>query len=63
MELKGWIARDERSNLCLYDDIPMPRRSISMFTGSVIKVLEKDSFPEVTWENSPQEVTIKIEKR
>lgn len=63
MELKGWLARDKDGSLRLFDDVP--ERDYEMFYayfGLFYFKPPKDSFPEVTWENSPVEVTIKIEK-
>lgn len=60
MELKGWIARDKCGDLYVYHYTP--RRRNSVFDESVIMELPEDSFPEVTWGNSPVEVKIKIEK-
>lgn len=60
MELKGYMARNWFGDLHMY--YCMPKRHHSRFDGDVIMELAEDLFPEVTWENSPVEVTIKIEK-
>ena len=62
MELKGWIARDRCGVLCLYDENPERNEPQQFFLALHYIELPINSFPEVTWENSPVEVTIKIEK-
>jgi hypothetical protein len=59
--MKLWIARDKDGSLYLYDSIPEKIMDMfferdngkSLFIGVSI-------FPEVTFENSPQEVEIKL---
>lgn len=56
-----YIARDKDGKLFLYEDKPYLHDNIfysSSFNGS-IKLKEK-LFPEVTFENSPQEVELKL---
>lgn len=62
--MKLWIARDKCNDLNLFTDIPIlmdigcfahPTHS---FTGKF--PLTSDMFPEVTWENSPQQVEINL---
>lgn len=59
MEL--WIARDKSQELCLYTEEPV------RYKGTFIPkenedciLLFSDEFPEVTWENSPKKVELKI---
>lgn len=61
--MKLWIARDMDGQLFLYRT--EPRRCKNMFasTGSIVGIrLLKELFPEVTFENSPQEVELKLVK-
>ena len=66
--MKLWIARDQDGDLNLFDVKPqkeacfqgkdylwvVPRGYMNQMT------LKKESFPEVTFENSPQEVELKL---
>ena len=60
-----WIARAESGNLKLYQT--EPQQEVSMLTGGIYWNDRLDSykiddrlFPEVTFENSPQEVELKL---
>lgn len=63
--MKLWIARDKDGYIGLYRKLPTWVR-INRFRedwdGDFMGLLDKDSFPEVTFENSPMEVEIKILK-
>ena len=61
--MKLWIARDKNSCLYLFDKPPklensyfFPQRGYDSF------LLDSELFPEVTFENSPQEVELKLVK-
>lgn len=56
-----WIARDKNEELCLYLSEPIKHKSTfnSRF-GEGYFVLSKEEFPEITWENSPKQVKLKI---
>lgn len=60
--MKLWIARDEDGDLYLYLNKPIKRNR--HFTCGFIRnnymELNSDEFPEVTFENSPQEVELKL---
>lgn len=59
--MKLWITRDLDGELFLYDKEPVKgRRSfkVKMFTHSYR--ISSSNFPEVTFENSPQQVEIKL---
>lgn len=58
MEL--WIARDKSGVLALYPDKPMKMDDI--WDSDNWFVLDRASFPEVTFENSPQEVELVLKK-
>ena len=63
--MKMWIARAESGYLKLYQT--EPQQEVSMLTGSIywndrLESFKIDDrlFPEVTFENSPQEVELKL---
>lgn len=60
--MKLWIARSKNGFIGLYRKLPTWVR-ITRFredwNGEYMGLLNKDSFPEVTLENSPQEVELK----
>ena len=59
MEL--WIARDKNGMLTLFDGEPFLKGkhfACNDLTSAII--LEVDMFPEVTFENSPQKVELKL---
>lgn len=67
--MKFWIARDEDGSLWMYDDEPI---KIKNFWGvnreknidlKPAMPLQDWHFPEVTYENSPQMVEIKLVKK
>lgn len=59
-----WIARDKSGLLFLYEG--RPQRNDRYFyntpTGNSVKV-EESLFPELTWENSPREVELKLKDK
>lgn len=65
-----WIARDKDSGLYLYDYYPQKNEISGRFTCSIksngewSEEYELDShlFPELTFENSPQKVELKLIK-
>ena len=60
---KFWIARDKDDCLYLYDS--MPEKGIDFYferDESHSLFIGKSIFPEVTFENSPQMVEIKLVK-
>ena len=63
--MKYWIARDDDMELYLYNEQPRLNRmhiwSVSTECGKSYR-LDSDLFPEVTFENSPQEVELKLVK-
>lgn len=52
-----WIARDKNKQLFVFTEKPVRDEYYSTFYGDECLELNKDEFPEITWENSP----IKIE--
>lgn len=62
--MKLWIARDESGSLWLYNSEPKKEGEIYSNNGGVgdSLFLSQDILPEVTFENSPREVEIKLVK-
>ena len=61
--MKYWIARNERGLLFLYDDEPFKDKYENYDyweTSGNCYLIDDDLFPEVTFENSPQEVELKL---
>ena len=59
--MKMWIARDTNGALWLYEKTPLKFQTI--FLGgkhNESMQLINDAFPKVTFENSPQEVELKL---
>ena len=58
--MKMWITRDFNGDLCLH--MERPRLLKTMWASDDWVFLNEDLFPEVTFENSPQEVEFVIKK-
>lgn len=63
--MKLWIAKSERGYLTLYKT--KPKKEVSMLSmttywndGNESFTIDSRLFPEVTFENSPQEVELKL---
>lgn len=56
--MKLWIAIDNYGFLGLYNEYPTQTK-LNEFGGFIVS-LPKSSFPEVTIENSPQQVELKL---
>ena len=62
--MKFWVARDDDGLLYLYMKKPYLITHTYYFdTEYLIGEIDKDLFPEVTFENSPQEVELKLINR
>lgn len=57
-EMKLWIARDKDGYVYLHRQ--KPSRSGKMFFSKWSMCMGNIILPEVTWENSPQEVELKL---
>ena len=61
--MEYWIARDDDMELYMYNEQPRLNRmriwSVSTESGKSYR-LDSDLFPEVTFENSPKEVELKL---
>lgn len=56
--MEFWIARDSNDDLfCYYDK---PKKLDYSFGGAQSAILARTLFPEVTFENSPQRVELKL---
>ena len=64
--MEFWIARDDDMELYLYNEQPRLNRmriwSVSTESGKSYR-LDSDLFPEVTFENSPQEFELNLVKK
>lgn len=66
--MKLWIARDKNGDMGLYSQKPIWRKVtwctdptyFDWVNANFLGYLEKGSFPEVTFENSPQKVELKL---
>ena len=63
MKLKGWVAKDEDGGIFFHLD-NKPKRREWFWNQSLFScfILPKDSFPDLTWEDEPIEVTIEIKE-
>ena len=53
-----WIARDINDCLCLHEEKPYCSANGVWYNLRQMIQLSKDLFPEVTFENSPQEIVL-----
>ena len=58
--MKLWVARDKDGGLNLHFDKPTTDYGKYYFMSTKAVVISQDLFPEVTFENSPQEVELKL---
>ena len=64
--MKFWIARDEDETLWLFKEYPIKKEKLFYPTTDTTgkftyyRSMPTDIFPEVTFENSPQEVELKL---
>ena len=62
MIMKLWIARDADNDLRMFTSQPYPRNGIYRTDedNENFIFIDSDMFPELTFENSPQEVELKL---
>jgi len=63
--MEFYIARDKCGGLYLYNDEPIKDNNFGVFQADISYTeieINPDLFPEVTWENSPQQVELKLIK-
>ena len=64
--MKLWIAREQNSKISIHDMEPnletfkLYGKIISFWDSPYRTELDFDPFPEVTWENSPIQVELKL---
>lgn len=60
--MKMWIARTKRKHLYLFRYKPTYNEKFDLWADSNVldDMLQIDGFPEVTYDNSPQQVDIKL---
>ena len=60
--MKRWLARNKSGNLFMYSSRPEIVCD-GYYFGSGQSLLDSELFPEVNFENSPQEVELKLVKQ
>jgi hypothetical protein len=62
--MKIWIARDWNNSLSLFSNKPKLKfvnmHGTRIWVGDFAAAVKSDLFPEVTFENSPQKIEIKL---
>lgn len=60
--MKLWIARDKDGSLWVFRSKPVREEKIFNIELGLHKMmyLDESQFPSVTWENSPQQVELKL---
>lgn len=61
--MKVWIARDENGSLWVYEKAPSFAHGTGEFycmVGELNSELDERFFPEITFENSPREIELKL---
>ena len=58
--MKMWIARDFGGGLYLFPEKPIKLVKYNCWDGEDWYKIDQDLFPEVTFENSPVEVELKL---
>lgn len=58
--MKLYVARDFGGGLYLFPEKPILRTDYKYWDGDNWFKIDQDLFPEVTFENSPQEVELKL---
>ena len=62
--LKAWVARDENGDIYLYLSKPLKFEGRWIQTSHRLTIMEKESFPQVKWEDEePTEVSITVKKK
>lgn len=63
MKVKVWIARDKNGALWVYEKAPLYQCGFGEFyceIGELNSELDERFFPEITFENSPMEIELKL---
>lgn len=61
--MKLWIARNSSGALFLFPEKPILMNGYNCWDGNEWYRINRGFFPEVTFENSPQEVELKLVKK
>lgn len=61
--IQGWVARNEDGELYIYSKKPNRTQWLRWAEGSNFLPLLPDLFPDLTWEDDPQEVEIIIKRK
>lgn len=63
--IRGWVARDKDDNLFIYSD--KPKRvydgEFSRWEGLYLDTISNSLFPDLTWDDEPQECEIIIKRK
>lgn len=59
MENSVWIARDKDGTLAIFKNKPILDTDNDWYSKGKFSIVNKDMFPEVTFENSPKQLIIK----
>lgn len=66
--MKLWIARDKDETLWIFEEYPIKKEKVFYPTGDITgrftyyRSMPTDMFPEVTFENSPKQIELKLIK-
>lgn len=63
MDIRLFLARGKDGILRLYDGVPRKNERSGTFQCALCVMVFYDRYPEITWENSPQEVELKLIKK
>ena len=61
--MKVWVARDKNGALWVFENAPLYNEKFEEFyceVGELASKLDERFFPEVTFENSPRKVELKL---
>lgn len=58
--MKLWIARDKNGSIYLHREKPSLFAGAALYDSADWWMLKSNDFPEITYENSPQEVEFKL---
>lgn len=62
--ISGWVARDKDGNLVLHYKKPhRTSGNTKWYSAQSQKSLPRDSFPDLTWDDDPQEVEIILKRK
>lgn len=58
--MKLWIARDKDGELKLFSQLPNKYEDRFSQIIPLYCSIDRNEFPEITWENSPQQIELKL---